>query len=261
MEVIKYVMCDHAEIVVDKTTGGSTCVNCSVYCCGNIIGQFRPGLIRNTRHQPVVSRKVSPSVSDILNDSFAIYDEKTVTLINDIFNITLNHKTVKEVNKRAITCASLYYGLWYLGKPKSFEQLINCVNVPRRSAMKGLKACQIAIQENRSICNSVDMQLLKASIHTFVPTYKENLLELLSSYNIHVKYFAEIENILVKSHLIKNRQLNDQSTCLWISCIFFWLLKINPYIAAEEFAGLNARYKITPLQLKLDVAFLEKHLG
>jgi hypothetical protein len=48
---------------------------------------------------------------------------------------------------------------------------------------------------------------------------------------------------------------------LWISCIFFWLLKINPYIDPEEFISINEGHNITLAKLKSDLTYLKKNLN
>lgn len=248
-------MCDHTDLVTDEITGASTCINCSMYCEKNLQSGFV------TTHNGVKTCCVTKSlILTMLEDEFDIYDDKVSTLMDSIFKVTLNNKNVKGVNKKAVVCASLYYGFWHLKKPKSFERLLMLFEITRKSGLKGLKMCQMAIQE--TCVSNEDIQLLKKNIHSYAPTHRENLKELILKYNIPLKYFNEIEEILIQSHLKKHKHLNDQSSSLWISCIFFWLAKVNPYIDPQEFASIdNDRCKIRHVQLKLDMLFLEKHLA
>jgi hypothetical protein len=187
---------------------------------------------------------------------------------------------VKGTNKRSILCASLYYAYHYLEKPKNFDDMLHKFNIDYKNGSKGLKMCQIAIQESPNLLplsvedtnlqptkggktiklNLDEIKKFKGQIHSFASTHKEKLQELLSKYHISLKNYDEIEKIIIAGHLKKNKILNDKTSAFWVSCIYFWLLKINPYIDPEEFVSINSEY-ISVAKLLSDLTYLNKNLN
>jgi hypothetical protein len=216
--------------------------------------------------------KTKSTIINTLEKEFGIFDSTTTTITEKIFNLTSKNKMVKGINKRSILCASLYYTYRYLEKPKNFEDMLHKFNIDYKNGSKGLKMCQIAIQESDNILslsvansqktiklNIDEIKKFKGQIHSFASTHKEKLQELLSKYHISLKNYDEIEKIVIAGHLKKNKILNDKTTSFWVSCICFWLLKINPFIDPEEFVSLNSDF-ISIVQLRTDLNYLKKNL-
>lgn len=244
-------MCDHVNIVVEKR-GSWTCVDCSVYYDQNLCIDFD-----DTHNGPKVT-KVKSSESDIqtiLGKDYGIYDKVLTSLTKEIYEVVVKNKMVKKSNNKAVLCASLYYASCYLKKPQTFNTLLTIFGITRKKGSKGLKLCQIAVQES----SNLNIKNLKDTIHCFTPDHRENLLDLISRYNVPLKYFENIEQLMIEIHLKKRKTLNDQINTLWLSCIFFWVTKINPYVHPEDFVSINNNlYKINLSQLKADVSFLNK---
>jgi hypothetical protein len=244
-------MCNHHNIVLNEY-GTSTCADCYVHFDKSFCEDFTTNY-----NGPMLNLLKSKStIINMLEKEFGINDSTTATITEKIFNLTSKHKMVKGTNKRSILCASLYYAYHYLEKPKNFEVLLNTFNISRRHGSKGLKLCQIAMQEG----DSDEIKKFKGQIHAFASTHKEKLQELITRYNIPLKNYDEIEKIIIAGHRKKNKILNDRINNLWISCIFFWLLKINPYIDPEEFISINSDYT-TLTQLRSDLTYLRKNLN
>jgi transcription initiation factor TFIIIB Brf1 subunit/transcription initiation factor TFIIB len=195
-----------------------------------------------------------------LEKEFGVNDSTTTIITEKIFNLASKNKMVKGINKRSILCASLYYAYYYLEKPKNFDVLLTKFKITRKNGSKGLKLCQIALQESPTTTTECeDIKKFKGQIHSFTSTHKVNLQELITKYNIPLKNYDEIEKIIITGHCKKNKILNDRVNGLWISCIYFWLSKINPYIDLEEFVSINSDYT-TLSQLKSDLCYLRKNL-
>lgn len=241
-------MCKHHNIVLDEY-GTSTCADCSIHFEKSLCSEF------TTNHNgPTLFKKKSAIIST-LEKEFGINDYETASITEKIFNLTTHSKMVKGINKRSILCASLFYAYHYLETPKNFEDLLLKFNIDRKSGSKGLRLCQIAVQESS---NHEEIQKFKVKIHSFVSTHKEKLKELIKRYNISLKNYDEIERIIIVGHLKKNKILTSRINNLWISCIYFWLLKINPYIDPEEFVSINSDYNTTINRLKSDLTYLKE---
>jgi hypothetical protein len=273
-------MCNHHNILLDEY-GTSTCADCYVYFDKSFCSEF------TTNHNgPTLNfLKTKSTIINTLEKEFGISDSTTTTITEKIFNLTSKNKMVKGTNKRSILCASLYYAYRYLEKPKNFNDMLRKFNIDYKNGSKGLKMCQIAIQEsfmssfsvgepNLQTCHSNNMnkdnktiklnfdeiKKFKGHIHSFASTHKEKLQELLSKYHISLKNYDEIEKIIIAGHLKKNKILNDKSSSFWVSCIYFWLIKINPLIDPEEFISLNSG-SISLVQLRTDLNYLKKNLS
>lgn len=242
-------MCSHHNIVNDEY--GSTCVDCSVH--------FNKGFCSsdftlNYNGPSVNLLKTKSSIVTTLENEFGIKDPKTIQLTEKIFKNASQNKMVKGTNKRSILCASLFYAYFYLKNPKDFKEILNLFNLTHKNGMKGLKMCQISLQE----CPIKEVKV-KDQIHSFSSSHTQKLKELIKKYNISLNHYDAIEKIIVEGHLKKNKLLNDRINNLWISCIFFWIIKINPYMDPEEFVSINSDYT-TLSQLKSDLTYLRKNL-
>lgn len=246
-------MCNHHNIVLDEY-GTSTCADCNIHFEKSFCSEF------TTNHNgPTINLlKNKSTIINSLEKEFGVNDCTTTSITEKIFNLTSKNKMLKGTNKRSILCASLYYAYHYLETPKNFEEMLIKFKIDHKNGSKGLKLCQIAIQENS---NHEEIQKFKGRIHSFVSTHKEKLRELITKYNISLKNYDEIEKIIIVGHLKKNKILNDRINNLWISCIYFWLLKINPYIDPEEFVSINSGYQTTLNQLRLDLSYLRKNIN
>lgn len=270
-------MCNHHNIVLDEY-GTSTCADCYIHFEKSFCSEFTT----NYNGPTLNLLKTKSAIINTLEKEFGIFDSATTTITEKIFNLTSKNKMVKGTNKRSILCASLYYAYRYLEKPKNFEEMLCKFNIDHKNGSKGLKLCQIAIQESSntmslSVKDTTNLQLnsslqktvklnieeikkFKGQIHSFASTHKEKLQELIVKYNISLKNYDEIEKIIIAGHLKKNKILNDKTTSFWVSCIYFWLLKINPYIELEEFVSINSDY-ISIVQLRSDMNYLKKNLN
>jgi hypothetical protein len=247
-------MCNHHNIVHDAC--GTTCADCHTHFDRSFCSEFTANY-----NGPILNLlKTKSTIINTLEKEFGVNDNDTTTITEKIFNLTSKNKIVKGTNKRSILCASLYYAYHYLEKPKNFEDMLIKFNINHKNGSKGLKLCQIAIQESSNLEQvTKNFNMSKGRIHSFASTHKEKLQELIKRYNIPLKNYDEIEKIIIAGHLKKNKILNDRITGLWISCIFFWLLKINPYVDPEEFISINSDYA-TLTQLKTDLTYLKKNL-
>lgn len=247
-------MCNHHNIILDEY-GTSTCAECYLHFEKSFCSEFTTNY-----NGPILNLLKSKSTTiNTLEKEFLINDPATLKITEQIFNLTTKNKVVKGTNKRSILCASLYYAYHYLGKPINFNDMLFKFKINHKSGVKGLKLCQITLQE----CSSLEEEIkkLKGQIHSFASTHKEKLESLIKRYNIPLKNYDEIEKIIIASHLKKNKVLNDKINNLWFSCIFFWLIKVNPYIDPEEFISLNSDYNYISLpKLRSDLTYLNKHL-
>lgn len=247
-------MCNHYNTVLDEY-GTSTCLDCNVHFDKSFCSEY------TTNHNgPMLNLLKSKStIMNMLEKEFGINDCTTIKMAEQIFNLTSKNRMVKGANKRSILCASLYYAYHYLQKPKNFEEMLLKFKINHKNGSKGLKLCQIAIQESSNLKN--ENMFSKGQIHSFASTHKETLQELMFKYSIPLNFYSEIEKILIVGHLKKNKILGDRINCLWLSCIFFWLLKINPHIDPEEFISINSDHTTTLNQLRSDLTYLEKNLN
>ncbi|ADO00380.1 hypothetical protein WIV_gp037 [Wiseana iridescent virus] len=243
-------MCSHHNIVLDLC-GTSTCADCCVHFDKSLCSEFTT----NYNGKVLNLLKTKSTIINTLEKDFGVCDSNTTLVTEKIFKLTSKNKMVKGTNKRSILCASLYYAYHYLEEPKNFEDMLIKFKINHKNGSKGLKMCQIAMQE----CGTED-EIKFFKIHSFASTHKEKLQELITRYNIPNQYYNEIEKIIIAGHLKRGKILNDRITGLWISCIFFWLIKINPYIDPEEFISINSDYS-TLTQLKSDLTYLNKNLN
>lgn len=252
-------MCNHQNTVLDEY-GTSTCLDCNIHFDKSFCLEFTT----NYNGPTLNLLKAKSTTCTLLEKEFGINDCLTIKMTEKIFNLTSKNKMVKGTNKRSILCASLYYAYHYLKKPKNFEEMLLKFNINHKNGSKGLKLCQIAMQEhnfgNGSSNHEIEIEKFKGQIHSFASTHKEKLQDLMLRYNIPLRYYDDVEKIIVAGHLKKNKLLNDRVNNLWISCIFFWILKINPYLDPEEFISLN-NDNISLSQLKSDLTYLEKNLN
>jgi hypothetical protein len=239
--------CNHDNVITNDD-GMSTCADCFIYFNKSFGKEF-------TKYHNI--SKVSKSDIVIRLELEGIYDINIHKLTEKIFILTSKNKMLKGLNKQSILFASLYYACCYLGKPKNFKELVLKFKLNKKQASKGLKLCQIAIQESNNFDDGFN---LKSQYAFFSSSYKENLEELIIKYNIPINFYDEIEQILIAGHLKKNKTLNNKITTLWISCIFFWLLKINPHIEPEEFISINNDHNITLTQLRSQLIYLDKNI-
>jgi len=254
-------MCNHDNIIHDGN--GTTCADCYTYFDKSLCSEFTTNY-----NGPILNLlQTKSAIINTLEKEFGINDCIVSQITEKIFNITSNNRKVKGTNKRAMLCASLYYAYHYLNKPKNFEDMLTKFEISYKVGSKGLKLCQIAIQEYSATDGLVlpfeqleEIIQLKGQIHSFMASHKEKLQELMCKYNIPLKNYNEIEKIIVISHFKKNKILNDRINNLWISCIFFWLLKVNPHIDPEEFISINKTDTITLAQLRSDLLYLNKNL-
>ena len=203
-------------------------------------------------------RKEPKTEMSLRLENEGIYDSDIHKLTQTIFKLVTKNKTVKGANKQAIIFASLYYACHYKGKPKNFKDLVLRFKLSKKQASKGLKLCQIAIQESNTFIKEYDNY--EVGDTSVLCTHKQTLEELIKKYNIPINFYNDIEQILITSHLKKNKTLNNKITSLWISCIFYWLLKINPYVEPEEFISINNDHNVTLTQLKSHLSYLNKTL-
>lgn len=238
-------MCDH-ENIIHNDYGTFTCANCSMHFGQSFYTE--PVRCSTTKSSTVVSL-----------ERIGVNDKVVLQVAEKIFNIATRKNVVKGANKTSILCASLYYAYFYLNRPTNFEDVLNTFNIKhKKNASKGLKICQIAIQSS----HSEDVKHFGEQFHSFTDTYKQNLQTLILKYNIPLKNYDQIEKLMITVHLKKNKSLNNKVTKLWISCIFFWLSRINPYIDPEEFISIeNGGQETTLARLKSDIVYMEKHLG
>lgn len=245
-------MCNHHNIILDEY-GTSTCAECYLHFEKSFCNEFTTNY-----NGPILNLLKSKStIVNTLEQEFGVNDSTTVKITEKIFNLTSKNKVVKGTNKRSILCASLYYTYHYLGNPKNFNDMLIAFNINHKNGARGLKLCQITMQE----CSNLEDEIkkFKGQIHSFASTHREKLQDLIRKYNIPLKNYDAIEKIIIKSHLKKNKVLNDRINNLWISCIFFWLLQINPYIDPEEFISINSGYT-TLAKLRSDLTYLQKNL-
>jgi len=243
-------MCNHHNLVMEED-GTSTCADCFVHFNKSLCSEF-------TSHyngRAINLLKTKSAIITTLEIEFGINDAITASITEKIFNLISENNVVKGTKKKAFLCASLYYAYHYLQKPQNFKDMMARFKVDHKHGSKGLKLCQMAIQEASHL--EEEIKKFKGLIHSYASTHKEKLEELLSKYNIPLKNYEAIEKIVIISHLKKNKILNDRINNLWVSCIFFWLRKFNPYLDPEDFIGINSDHT-TLTKLKSDVAYLQK---
>lgn len=244
-------MCDHHTIIKDSC-GTSTCATCHIFfdkCFKQEV------TTTNYNGLKINLLKTKSSIISTLENNFRINDVSTLNITEKIFNLTTKKKLVKGDNKKSILCASLYYAYHHLEKPVDFQDLLLKFNITYKTGLKGLRLCQVALQT----CDKTELLKIKGQIHSFTATHKEKLENLIRKYDIPLKYYDEIEKIIIACHLKKNKILNDRMNNLWFSCIFYWLIKINPCIDAEEFISIND-FNISLKKLKSDITYLNKNL-
>jgi hypothetical protein len=247
-------MCEHSNIISDKN-GTSTCLDCSIHFDKSFCSSFTTN--HNGPSKGLVKSKSTITV--ILEKEFGIVDSAVLSITEKLFNLTTDNKRVKGTNKKSILCAALYYASHHLEKPMNFDDMLSRFEITHKNGAKGLKLCQIAIQE--CLHPEDEVKEFKGAAHSFASTHKENLTSLIVRYNIPYKNYEEIENIVVVGHQKKNKVLNDRVSTLWISCIFFWMLKINPHIDPEDFISINNDHNISLSQLRLDLEYLKNNLN
>jgi hypothetical protein len=204
----------------------------------------------------------------VLEQDYGIVDVSVLKIAEKIFILTTKTKTVKGTNRKSILCASLYYAYYYLKRPTSFKNLLEKFNLTRIHGAKGIRLCQIAMQENTGVFEKmyprtqISREPDPSSGHSFISTHKEKLQELIVKYGISIKYYDEIEQVIVRIHSIRGKPLTDNINTLWISAIFFWLSLKNPFIKEEDFLSINteAKNRISLTKLKTDLSCIKKNL-
>jgi hypothetical protein len=243
-------MCNHLTIIFDES-GTSTCAECHLH----FEKSFKEDNFNNYNGTKLNLTKKKSNIIVTLENKFGVNDSETATMTEKIFNIVVGNKMVKGTNKISILCASVYYAYYYLKKPVDFEELLLKFNITYKIGLKGLRLCQIALQETPIISTNQEC----CNVYSFTSTHSEKLKELMRKYDIPLKYYDEIEKIIITYHLKKHKILNDRVNNLWISSIFFWLSKINPYLEPEDFISINED-NISLKKLRSDVTFLKKNI-
>lgn len=274
-------MCNHKNLILEDN-GTSTCVDCSIHFEKKLyVDKF---VVTQCTQSPQKS-----STWTVLEQDYGIVDVSVLKIAEKIFILTTKTKTVKGTNRKSILCASLYYAYYYLKRPTSFKNLLEKFNLTRIHGAKGIRLCQIAMQENTGVfekmypMRSQTMGLVcdndstsdgshssvvsprepdPSSGHSFISTHKEKLQELIFKYGISIKYYDEIEQVIVRIHSIRGKPLTDNINTLWISAIFFWLSLKNPFIREEDFLSINteAKNRISLTKLKTDLSCIKKNL-
>jgi hypothetical protein len=192
-------------------------------------------------------------------EKYGVLDKTVVKLTEKIFKRVSNNKMVKGSNKLSLLSASLYYAYHYLGRPKTLEEILDIFKIKYKVGSKGLKVCQIALQERPLLGVS-------GHVYDFTSSHTENLKDLLKRYEIPLKYYDVIESIVKKAHTSKNKNLSDKMNSLWVSSIFFWLINSSKNIdyggrasdaEYHDFVTINSGL-ITVEQLKTDLSFFNK---
>jgi hypothetical protein len=248
-------MCEHLNRVIDEC-GTSTCADCCRY--------FDKILCDTTPNHDSVNynglyinlKKSKSSIIQTLEKNFGIYDARVARTTELIFNLTSANKTVKGINKKSILFASLYYAYCFLEKPKNLDEMLVLFDLNHKNVLKGFKLCQIAMQES----NLEEIKKIKDRVHLCIETHRENLQKLISTYNIPLKNYDEIEKIVIVCHLKMNKTLTNKITDIWVSCIFFWLLKVNPHLEPEDFISMSQN-NISLHKLRSDLTYLKKNLS
>ena len=277
--------CNHKNLILEDN-GTSTCVDCSIH--------FEKKLyVDKFVDKFVVQSPQKSSTWTVLEQDYGIVDVSVLKIAEKIFILTTKTKTVKGTNRKSILCASLYYAYYYLKRPTSFKNLLEKFNLTRIHGAKGIRLCQIAMQENtgvfekmypmRSQCDNEVSSVVspphesvarratgaqpqrgwvRATGSAFISTHKEKLEELILKYGISIKYYDEIEQVIVRMHSIRGKPLTDNINTLWISAIFFWLSLKNPFIKEEDFLSINteAKNRISLTKLKTDLSCIKKNL-
>lgn len=244
-------MCNHDNLIKEED-GTSTCANCFVHFNKSLCS----GFTTRCNGRVINLSKIKSTIISLLETEFSINDSITASITEKIFNLATKNNTVKGTKKKAFICASLYYAYHYLQKPQNFNDMVKRYNVDYKHGLKGLKLCQVAIQEASNL--EEEIRKFKNEIYLYTSTHKEKLEELMLKYNIPLKNYKAIEKIIIFSHLKKNKVLNDRINNLWVSGIFLWLHKFNPHLDPEDFLGINSDY-ITLSKLKSDLAYLQKY--
>lgn len=304
-------MCNHKNLILEDN-GTSTCVDCSIH--------FEKKLyVDKFVDKFVVQSPQKSSTWTVLEQDYGIVDVSVLKIAEKIFILTTKTKTVKGTNRKSILCASLYYAYYYLKRPTSFKNLLEKFNLTRIHGAKGIRLCQIAMQENTGVFEKMypmrsglvcdnDSTLRPSSVvsphessvvspphesphessvvsqpefggfavgfgqrvramgratgSAFISTHKEKLEELILKYGISIKYYDEIEQVIVRMHSIRGKPLTDNINTLWISAIFFWLSLKNPFIKEEDFLSINteAKNRISLTKLKTDLSCIKKNL-
>jgi len=245
-------MCNHHNIIRDED-GTSTCADCYMHFNKILCNEFTT----NYNGKIINLLETKSSTITLLETEFGINDAITTSITEKIFNLVSKHKMVRGANRRSLLCASLYYAYYYLKKPQNLETMISKFQINNKQALKSFKLCQLAIQESPNL--EKDLQIFKDQICCCSSTHKEKLEELILKYNIPLKNYEEIEKIVVFYHNKKNKILNNCINNLWISSIFYWLHKINPYLEPEDFISIHNDY-ITLHRLKADFIYLKRHI-
>ena len=261
-------MCNHKNLILEDN-GTSTCVDCSIHFEKKLyVDKF---VVTQCTQS---SQKSSAWI--VLEQDYGIVDVSVLKIAEKIFILTTKTKTVKGTNRKSILCASLYYAYYYLKRPTSFKNLLEKFNLTRIHGAKGIRLCQIAMQENtgvfekivfatsgaRSVASDNGRQTGSDNGYSFISTHKEKLQELIFKYGISIKYYDEIEQVIVRIHSIRGKPLTDNINTLWISAIFFWLSLKNPFIREEDFLSINteAKNRISLTKLKTDLSCIKKNL-
>jgi hypothetical protein len=241
-------MCQHQNIILNEW-GTSTCADCNVH--------FDKSLshINDFENKRVLIPELKSQLLKNLEE-IGINNQDVYRLVEKIFNITSKKKPLRGKNRKIIIAASLYYAHRYMGREMVFEDILKKLKLDRKEGSKGLRICQIAIQE----CKELEKELENLRDYTSFITlsYKESFQKLMFLYNIPEQKHYEIEEILIEIHRKKNKQLNNQITSLWVACIYFWVLKIRPRFEFEVFLTLNPHY-LDRHKIQHELKFIQKH--
>lgn len=234
--------CKHSNTTIDDC-GSSTCLDCCAY--------FEKSLTHGFAVQSAGSHSLAAQSNFFKTlEKYGVLDKTVIKLTEEIFKRASNNKMVKGSNKLSLLSASLYYAYHYLGRPKTLEEVLDIFKIKYKVGSKGLKVCQIALQERPLVG-------ISGHVYDFTSSHTENLKDLLKRYEIPLKYYDVIESIVKKAHTSKNKILSDKMNSLWVSSIFFWLVNSSKNIEYDDFVTINSDL-ITVEQLKIDLSFFHK---
>jgi transcription initiation factor TFIIIB Brf1 subunit/transcription initiation factor TFIIB len=202
----------------------------------------------------------SPDKSQLLKnlENLGVNDKDVCRLVEKIFKITSDNRPLRGKNRKIVLAASLHYTYHYLGQQVDFEDILNKLGIDRKDGSKGLRICQIAMQECKELESELTKLVDQVSFTTL--TYTESFQKLMRSYNIPKHKHHEVEQLLIKVHAKKNKQLTNQINSLWIACIYFWVLTIRPQFDIDDFLTLNHICRTDKLKINNELKFIQKHI-
>lgn len=235
--------CTHPYFVISEC-GSKTCSECHILFENSLVCEW------NTQSTHPDSSRTSVFYDNL--GKYGIFDKTVAKKTQEIFLKAMTNKSAKKhASKLVILAASVFYAYHYLGQPQPLHSILVSFNLPYRSATKGLKACQIAMQE----CSAE----LGGNISLFTSTHTETLKTLLRTHNIPMKHYPDIEKLIEHAHRQKNVHLTEKINALWISALFFWILRFNPSFDQDEFISLGQNsLTCSSQQLKSNLVFFKK---